>query len=180
MQYYSFYHWTLLSPPDISATEHGFRFGLVASFFLELLVIVLCSSPVAYWTPTDLRGSSFSVISFCLFILFMEFSWQEYWSRLPFTPPVEPRLCQNSLLWPIHLVHSMAHSFLELCKPLHSDRAVIHVLSFTYMQSQSQRENKLLGGKASDSLLWVKRTLVINHKPKKQVLFPLPCSTVEN
>ena len=36
---------------------------------LFLLELVLCSSPVAYWTPTDLGSSSFSVISFCFFIL---------------------------------------------------------------------------------------------------------------
>ena len=35
------------------------------------------------WTPTDLGGSSFSVIPFCLFILFMGFSRQELWSGLP-------------------------------------------------------------------------------------------------
>ena len=35
-------------------------------------------SPVAYWAPTDLGSSSLSVLSFCLFILFMGFSRQEY------------------------------------------------------------------------------------------------------
>ena len=33
---------------------------------------------VAYWAPTDLGSSSFSILSFCLFILFMRFSRQEY------------------------------------------------------------------------------------------------------
>ena len=55
----------------MSTTGHHFCFVSVSSFFLELL---LCSSPVTYWTPTDLRSSSFSVISFCLFTLFMEVS----------------------------------------------------------------------------------------------------------
>ena len=32
----------------------------------------------AHWAPTNLQSSSFSVISFCLFILFMVFSRQEY------------------------------------------------------------------------------------------------------
>ena len=32
--------------------------------------------------------SSSGVISFCLFIPFMGFSRQEYWSSLPFPPPV--------------------------------------------------------------------------------------------
>ena len=34
-------------------------------------------------------SSSFSVLSFCLFILFMGFSGQEYWSGLPFPSPVD-------------------------------------------------------------------------------------------
>ena len=44
--------------------------GLVASF-LALLLTVLHSSPVAYWTPFDPEDSTSGVISFCLFILFM-------------------------------------------------------------------------------------------------------------
>ena len=36
------------------------------------------SSPVAYWAPADLGSSSFSILSFCLFILFVGFSRQEY------------------------------------------------------------------------------------------------------
>jgi len=56
MQYCSLYHWPLL-PPDTSTTGHYFCFGSASSFFLELF---LCSSPVAYWAPTNLRSSSFS------------------------------------------------------------------------------------------------------------------------
>ena len=48
-------------------------FGSISLFFLELF---LHWTPVAYWAPTDLGSSSFSVLSFCLFILFMEFSRQ--------------------------------------------------------------------------------------------------------
>ena len=74
-------HQTLLSPPDTSTSECHFCFGLTALFFLELLVIVLQFHLVVYWTPSNLGGSSSGVIAFCLFIvfiLFMEFSWQEY------------------------------------------------------------------------------------------------------
>ena len=39
--------------------------------------------------PTNLGGSSSSVISFCLFILFMQFSRQEYWCGFPFPSPVD-------------------------------------------------------------------------------------------
>ena len=67
MQYCSLQHQTLLSPPDIFTT---FCVGPASSFFLELLVIALYSSPVAYWTLSDLGASSFDVISFCFFISF--------------------------------------------------------------------------------------------------------------
>ena len=63
-----------------------FCFGSIPSFFLELF---LHWSLVAYWAPTDLGSSSFSVLSFCLFILFMGFSRQEYWSGLPLPSPVD-------------------------------------------------------------------------------------------
>ena len=81
MQYFLLQHWTLLSSPDTSTTGHSFSFGSASSFFLELFH---CSSSVAYWTPTDMGGSSFTVISFCLFILFNGFARQEYWNGLPF------------------------------------------------------------------------------------------------
>ena len=55
-----------------------------SSFFLELF---LCSLPLTYQAPSSLGGSSSGVIAFCLFILFMGFSRQEYWSGLPFPPP---------------------------------------------------------------------------------------------
>ena len=47
----------------------------------------LLTSPVTYWVPTDLGSSSFSVLSFCLFILFIGFSRQEYWNGLPLLSP---------------------------------------------------------------------------------------------
>ena len=65
--------------------ECCFCFGSIFSFFLELF---LYCSPVAYLAPTDPGSSSFSVLSFCLFILFMGFSRQDYWSGLPFPFPV--------------------------------------------------------------------------------------------
>ena len=85
MQYCSLQHWTLLLSPVTSTTGYCFCFGSIPSFFLELF---LHWSPVAYWAPTDLGSSYFSILSFCLFILFMGFSRQEYWSGLPFPSPV--------------------------------------------------------------------------------------------
>ena len=86
MHYCSLEHWTLLLLPVIPRTGCCFCFGSISSFFLELF---LHWSPVAYWAPTDLGSSSFSILSFCLFILFVGFSRQEYWSGLPFPSPVD-------------------------------------------------------------------------------------------
>ena len=81
MQYCSLQHQTLVPSPVSSTTRCCFCFESIPSFFLELF---LHWSPVAYWAPTDLGSSSFGVLSFCLFILFMGFSGQEYWRGLPF------------------------------------------------------------------------------------------------
>ena len=92
LQYCSSQHWTLLLSPAIGCC---FFFGSVSSFFLELF---LHWSPVAYWAPADLGSSSFSVLSFCLFILFIGFSRQEYWSGLPFPSPVDHILSDLSTM----------------------------------------------------------------------------------
>ena len=68
MQYCSLQYRTLLPSPVTSTTGHCFCFASVFSFFLELF---LHSSPVAYWAPTDLGSSSFSV----LFFAFSYCSW---------------------------------------------------------------------------------------------------------
>ena len=99
MQYCSLHHQILLPSAVTSTTGCYFFFGSVSSFFLELF---LCWSPVAYWGPTDLRSSSFSVLSFCLFILFMGFSRQEYWSGLPFVLQWTT-FCRNTSPWPVGL-----------------------------------------------------------------------------
>ena len=115
MQYYSLQHWTSLSPPDTSTTECSFYFGLAASFFLELLVIALCSSPVAHWTPSNKRGSSSGLISSFLLILFVGFLRQEGWSVLPFPPPMDHVL--SALFTMTHpscvALHGMAYSFID-------------------------------------------------------------------
>ena len=128
MQYCSLQHRTLLSPPDTSTAECHFCFGPAASFFLGLLVIALHSSPAAYRTPSDIEGSSSSVISFCLFLLFMGFLWQEYWRGLSSPPPVDhifsglfTMTCPSWVA-----LHSMAHNFIELHKPLQHNKAMIH------------------------------------------------------
>ena len=122
MQYCFLQHRILLPLPITSTTGHCFCFASVSSFFLELF---LYSSPVAYWAPTYLVSSSFTLLSFCLFILFMGFSKQEYSSGLPFPSPVDHVLSELSTMTSLSWValHCMAHSFIEL------DKAVVHVIS---------------------------------------------------
>ena len=95
MQYCSLQHQTLLLSPVTSTAGYCFCFGSIPTFFLELF---LHWSPVAYWAPTDLGSSSFSILSFCLFMLFMGFSRQEYWSGLPFPSPVDHILSDLSTM----------------------------------------------------------------------------------
>ena len=95
IQYCSLQHWTLLSSPVTSTTGCCFCFGSIPSFFLELF---LRWSLVAYSALTDLGSSSLSVLSFCLFILFMGFSRQEYWSGFPFPSLVDHILSDLSTM----------------------------------------------------------------------------------
>ena len=121
-KYCSLQHWTLLPSSVTSTTGCCFCFGSVSSVFWGLF---LYSSPVVYWAPTNLGNSSFRVLSFCLFILFMGFLRQEYRSDLPFLYLVENVLLELSTMTCLSWValHSMAHSFFEL------DKAMIHVIS---------------------------------------------------
>ena len=83
MQYCSLQHWTLLPLPVTSTTGCCFCYDSIFSFFLELF---LHWSPVAYWVATELGSSSFSVLSFCLFILFMGSQGKILkWFAIPFS-----------------------------------------------------------------------------------------------
>ena len=129
MQYCFLKHRTLLLQPVISAAGCCFCFGSLSSFFLELF---FHSSPVAYWVPSDLGSSSFSVLSFCLFILFMGFSRQKYWSGLPLPSPVDYVLSELSTMTHLSWValHDMAHSFIELDK---TEIYMISLVSFLWL-----------------------------------------------
>ena len=102
MKYCSLEHGILFSPPDTSTTACHFRFGPAASFILELLAIALRSSPVAYWTPSNLGGAHLLV---SYLSAFSYYSWGSHsqntgvvcHSLLQWTT-----LSQNSSLWPFH------------------------------------------------------------------------------
>ena len=118
MQYCFLQQWTLLLSPVSSTIQCCFCFGSIPSFFLELFLHL---SPVAYWAPTNLESSFFIILSFCLFILFMGFSREEYWSGLPFPSPVNHILSDLSTMTRPSWVapHSVAlfHWVIQDCGP---------------------------------------------------------------
>ena len=111
---------------SITSHIHNWVLFLLCSISSVFLELFLQWSPVAYWAPTDLGSSSFSVLPFCLFILFMGFSREEYWSGLPFLSPVDHILSELSTMTRPSWVslQGMAHSFTEL------DKAVVSLISF--------------------------------------------------
>ena len=122
MHYCSLQNQTLLLWPVTSTTWCYFCFGSFSLFFLQSFSPMFSSSLLG---PSNLVSPSFSVLSFCLFIPFMVFSRQEYWSGLPFFSPV------NHILWEFPsmthaswvALHSMVHCFIEL------DNVVVHVIT---------------------------------------------------
>ena len=120
MQYCSSQHQALLPSPIISTTGCCFCFGSVSSVFLELFFLW---SPVAYWVPTNLGSSSFSVLfvfSYCLFDSQGKNTEVVCHSLLQWTT-----FCQNPPPWPVYLgwpYQGMALSFIEL------NKAVVHMI----------------------------------------------------
>ena len=98
-QYYSLQHQTLLPSKLTSTTGCCFCFGSISSSFLEWF---FHSSPIGYWAPTDLGSSSFSVMSFCLFLLLMGVLKARRLKCLPFPSPVHHVLSELPP-WPIRL-----------------------------------------------------------------------------
>ena len=58
----------------------------------------------------------------------MGFAGQEYWTGLPVPPPGDHVFSELPTMSfpPWVTLYGMAHSFIELHKPLHHDKAVIH------------------------------------------------------
>ena len=113
----------------ITRHTHNWAFFLLcpSHFILWAIVVLLCSSPIACWTPSDLGDSFFSAVSFCPFIQFMRFS-QQYTGVVCHSLLQGIVFCENVPLWPIYLgwpYNGMACSFTELGKPFCHDKAVI-------------------------------------------------------
>ena len=156
MQYCSLQHWTLLLSPVTSTAGYCFFFGSIPSFFLELF---LHWSPVTYWGPTDLGSSSFSVLSFYLFIRFMGSQGKNTevvcHSLLQWTT-----FCQTSPPWPLRLgwPHMPWLSFIEL------NKAVVRMIRFaSFLWLWFQCVCPLMLSRNTYSLTWVSLTLDVEY-----------------
>ena len=121
MQYCCLQHWTFLPSPFSFTTGCCFCFGSVSSFFLGLF---LHWSPVAYWAPTALGNSSFSVLPFLPFHTVHGVLKARIlkWFAIPSSSG--PHFVRTLHHDPSVLggPTRMAHSFIEL------DKAVVHVI----------------------------------------------------
>ena len=119
---------TLFSAPDTSKTEHHLCFGRAASFFLELLVIILHSSSLANWTPSDLRGLIVQCHILLLFHTVHGFFLARILEWIPISLSSGPCLVRTLHYDPSIWValYGMVHSFTEICMPFCHDKTVIH------------------------------------------------------
>jgi len=154
MQYCSLQYRTL--SPVTSTTGFCFCIGSFPSFFLELF---LYWSRAVYWAPTNLGSSSFSILLFCLFILFMGSQCKNTevfcHSLLQWTT-----FCQSSPPWPVHLgwPHTAWLSFIEL------DKAVVHVIRLaTFLWWWFQCVCTLMPCCNTYRLTWVSLTLDVGY-----------------
>ena len=157
IQYCSLQHQTLLLSPVTSTTGCCFCFGSISSFFLELF---LHWSPVAYWAPTDLESSSFSVLYFCLFILFMGFHTVQNTEVVCHSLLQWTTFCQTSPPWPVHLgwPHTAWLCFIEL------DKAVVRVIRLACcLWLWFQSVCPLMPSLSAYRLTWVSLTLDVGQ-----------------
>ena len=124
----------------------------------------------------------------------MRASWQVHWGGLPYPPPVDHVLSElSAVTHPSGLaLHSMAHSFIELCKLLLHNKAVVKITKAwgylaetprvtqqvaregpslqTGLERTRGRNLKLLTTYTSRSGLWLK--FIITSGPKINIYTP--------
>ena len=103
-----------------------FPFGSGTSFFLDWLLIALCSSPVAFWILSDLIRLIFQCH---IFLHFHTVHWvleARILKGLPFLPPVDNVLSEIFTMTHLSWValHGIAYDLIDLCKPFHHNKAV--------------------------------------------------------
>ena len=105
----SSYAMLLFTASNFTSITHHIHSWVLFLLWLHLFIlfgVISSLSPVSYWAPTDLGSSSFSVLSFCLFILFVGFSSKN-------TEVICHSLLQNSPPWPV-LDRSLRQNVVDL------------------------------------------------------------------
>ena len=91
----------LFTASDFTSISHHMHRWVLLSLWLCLFILsgvispLISNSILGTYRPGEF---TFSVLSFCLFILFMRFSRQEYLSGLPFPSPVDHILSEVFML----------------------------------------------------------------------------------
>ena len=151
MWYCCLLHQTFLQLPAISTTECYFCFGSISSFFLELF---LHWSPVACWTPTNLGGLSFTILSFA----FSYCSWGSQGKNnevvchsflQSLANRVLPRECTGHSKHPLPTTHE---------KTLHMDITKQSILKSDWLYSLQSKMEKVytVSKNKTDSWPWLK------------------------
>ena len=140
MQYCSLQHRTLF--PSLVTSITGCCFALAFSLHSFWSFF---SNDLQYHTghlPT--RGDHLSLLY--LFILYMGFSRQEYWSDLPFPSPVDHILSEfSTMTYPSWVaLHSVAHSFIVLDKAMWSDWLVFWGFGFHSVCPLMEKDKRLM------------------------------------
>ena len=126
-----YFHWYIHNWASFLIWPSGFILSTAISSFP---LIFPSSTLDAFWPGVLI----FRILSFCLSVLFMGFSWQEYCSSLPFPPPVDYILSELSTMtrpsWAA--LYSMVHgvkapSPQQGCDPWRGLRAYSTVKRFT-------------------------------------------------
>ena len=130
MRYCSVQHQTLISTPDRLYFHHRhshkchFCFGPAASFFLELLVIALCSSPSSILNTFWPGGLIFWCQNFLLYHDVHGVLVARILERVAISSSSRPHLSGLFIMTCPSKVGlcGMVYSFLELCKPLQHEQ----------------------------------------------------------
>ena len=156
MQYCSLKHRTLLLSPSHIHIWVLFLLWLCLFILSGVISPLISSSILSIYRPGE---SSFSVLSFCLFILFMGLSRQEYWSGLPVPSPVGHVLSKLSTMTHPSWVtlQGIGHSFIELDKAVSmlSVWLVFCDCGFHFVCPLMDKDNRLI----EDS--WIKLTSLL-------------------
>ena len=143
---YAILLFTALDLTSITSHIHSWVLFLlwICLVILSGVIFPLISNSISgmYWPGC----SSFSVLCFCLFILFMGFSRQDYWRVLPFPSLVDHVFSEVSTMTHPSWVtlHGMAHSFINRLWSMWSNWLVFCDCGFQYVCPLMEKDKRFM------------------------------------